>query len=173
MTVVEFLSQLLSTQAQVLKRLEAFFGQEPLLQLLESAHEALDEEREKHPPKPWNFSKNWFIPAPLQLVKTAPYIELEGAVRDQDLPEFLEFYLWAYPYYRTLIESSLDLKMTMHPNYPVKETLCREAIEQARIWLNRLPVHPTLAAQVQTLGMTPWLRFQNEILRSNLSPSER
>ncbi len=165
MTLVEFLILLLSTHSQVLQRLAAFFGEEELLELLERASDVLETTQPTTAEAPFPYEKSWFIPAPLQLAKTSPYLELEGTVREFNLPSVLEFHLWTYPFYRTLIESPLDLKMTFHPDQPGGQIVVRDAMTQAKTWINQLPVHPVLAEQVRTLGMAPWLRFQNEVLK--------
>ncbi len=165
MTVVEFLILLLTAQTHVLQRLAAFFGEDELLELLERANEAQETQAETNPKATFSPEKSWFIAAPLHLTKTSPYAELEGTVRELNLPAVLEFHLWAYPFYRTIIESPLDLKMTFHSQRPGGEALVREALNQAKIWIHHLPVHPALAEQVRTLGMTPWLRFQNDVMK--------
>ncbi len=165
MTVVEFMILVLTTQTHVLQRLAAFFGEEQLLEILESVDDFPAPKESTRTQSLFSLQKNWFIPAPLQVTKTSPYTELEGSVRELNLPATLEFHLWAYPFYRTLIESSLDLKMTFNPKKQGGEALVKEALYQAKTWIHALPIHPAHAAQVQTLGMTPWVRFQSEVLK--------
>jgi hypothetical protein len=165
MTVAELLTQLLITHAHVLQRLAAYFGEEELFELLEKASEIREEQQGKNPKSPFKFQKDWFIPAPLKIARTSPYAELDGTVREMNLPAVLEFHLWAYPFYREWIESSVDLRATINPTSQGGSLTVQEALAQAKSWLSSLPVHPIHAERVITLGMTPWIRFQSEIMK--------
>src|SRR4051812_5012272 len=109
MTVVEFLAHLLQTHANTLQRLAAFFGEEELFEILELGGEAYDENPSLHSSPNFKIDPNWLIDQPLRTIKTPVYLELEGIVRELNLAAVLEFHLWAYPFYRQLIESSLEL----------------------------------------------------------------
>jgi hypothetical protein len=165
MTVLEFLILILKTHAESLQRLAAFYGEDPLLDLLEKAGEIEENNEQRGPTSLFILKKQWFLPAPLALIKTSPYTELEGTVHEMNLPEFLEFHLWAYPYYRTLIESPVDIKMKINPAEAGSEMLVKEAVFQAKRWLGQLPIQPYHLQQVETLALVPWFRFQNEALR--------
>lgn len=159
MKLVQFLIHLLTTQAETLQRLAAFFGEEELLQMLEAAGESelLDE---TSPP----LISNWFIP-PKGTDSTSVYSQLEYCVRDTQLPAVLQFHLWAYPFYRSFIESALDLKSTIKDTDGNPESLVNEAVSQAQIWIKCLPIHPELSTQAERIALVPWLRFRSEVLK--------
>src|SRR4051812_15086962 len=129
MKLVDFLIHLLATQAKTLHRLAAFFGEEELLQMLETAGDIEDEDT-----PPTRIDPKWFDQPKTRDTPSA-YAQLEGSVRDFGLPAVLEFHLWAYPFYRSIIESPLDLKSTIQPDYNAAESLINEAVAQARIWI--------------------------------------
>ncbi len=165
MTLAEFLVQILKTHAQTLQRLAAYFGEEALLEILERAGDIEESAGTPPPQSTFRLQKAWFAPAPLAAAKTSPYAELEGSVREFKLPEVLEFHLWAYPFYRTLIESPLDLKMTIKPGQGGGEALVQEAVTQSKAWVGRMPIRPALLKPVETLAMVPWLRFRAEMFK--------
>src|ERR1700746_1899856 len=105
MRLIDFLVLMLEAQAETLKRLAAFFGEERFLEMLENS-----EEDEPTIPK-LDGKLIPFEPIGTRLPAGArsPYVELEGAVPEFHLPEVLQFHLWAYPHYRAFIESDFDL----------------------------------------------------------------
>jgi hypothetical protein len=160
MKLIDFLIHLLATQAKTLQRLAAFFGEEELLQMLESAG---DEESEDA--LPILIDPKWFD-QPKTTDSPSAYAQLEGSVREFKLPAVLEFHLWAYPFYRSIIESSLNLKSVIRgDDGSAGEKLVNEAIAQATIWIKKLPIHPEVSIQAERAALVPWLRFRSEVLK--------
>ncbi len=160
MKLVDFLILLLETQAQTLQRLAAFFGEEELLHMLESAGE-----KEEKGESSISIEMSWIEPSRATESSSA-YTQLESSVRDINLPAVLEFHLWAYPFYRSIIESSLDLRSTLRRSEDhAVERLLNECILQAKLWIKNLPIHPDQSAQAERIAMIPWLRFRTEVLK--------
>jgi hypothetical protein len=157
--LIDFLISLLQTHAQTLKRLAALLGEEDFLDLLETAGE-------NEPTSEFQFhlNSNWFE-APTSKTHRQAYGELEGAVRDLNLPAVLEFHLWAYPFYRSFIESSINLRSRIKTQDSAGETLVLTAVENARFWVRQLPIPPEFSRQVEQAALTPWVRFRSETLR--------
>jgi hypothetical protein len=169
MRLVEFLTYLLEAQAETLKRLAAFFGEDVFLEMLENSGDeisvpSLDRKLipfESLPDRPYPGSNS-------------PYIELEGAVREFGLPSVLEFHLWAYPYYRAFIESDLDLNSTLattHGGFGGLATvdsstqMIDEAISQAKEWVKKLHIPPSVSVQAEAAAQLPWIRFRTQVLK--------
>jgi len=153
----EFLIFLLQAQAQTLQRLAAFLGEEELLQLLEEAGDREDLTSSESKTSPSWFKKSTFIDS------THTYTRLESAVSECQLPAVLEFHLWAYPFYRTLIEGSLDL--TDIARAGSTEELVNEALSAARTWVRNLPVSPDISQQMERIAWIPWIRFRADVLK--------
>jgi hypothetical protein len=157
--LVEFLIALLEAQAQTLQRLAALFGEEVLLEMLESAGDLPpDIITLRHDPR--------LFEAPRAQASGLAYQELDGAVRDLRLPAVLEFHLWAYPHYRAFIESPLDLNSRIHgTDENAWISLVEEAMVQATAWLKRLPIPPQFWIQAERAAHLPWLRFRTDVLK--------
>lgn len=201
MRLVEFLVHLLEAHAQTLQRLAALFGEERLLEMLETAGEKADEARwsgsdapppppplenpndDRHPfdstilalkrprvspienEKIGTWPVDWFEVSPSR-VSGSTYAELEGAVQEMNLPEFLEFYLWAYPHYRAFIESPLDLDSRIRgAGSDAGLALVEEAMAQAEQWIRSLPIPPAISQQAERAAQIPWLRFRANVLK--------
>jgi hypothetical protein len=161
---VDFAIQVLQTQAETLKRLAAFFGEDTLFEMLEIAG---DQEtiQDQHS---FEFKTEWFE-APdknLKSSETNAYSELESSVNDLKLPAVLEFHLWAYPFYRSIIEGPVALKSKIPASsQPITDLLVNEALYQAKLWVKQLPIRPEHSAQAERAALTPWLRFRSDVLK--------
>lgn len=161
MRLVEFLISLMTAHAQTLQRLAALFGEEEMLEMLETAGES-EEIIETFEPKALSLLRE----APLGTGPSSPYAELEGAIHDLGLSEVQEFHLWAYPLYRAYIESELDLNTQIKGASPdCGPTMVDEAIAQAEAWVRKLPIPPSLAQQAERAAQVPWLRFRTDVLK--------
>lgn len=158
---MDFLIALLQTHAQTLQRLAALLGEETLLELLESM-EATPEHNDKQCNK-----VEWIESTRSQSISGAsPYVELEHAVHELNLPAMLEFHVWAYPHYRAFIESSLDLSARIRSQgSEAGQALVQEAVLQAQQWVRKLPLPPSLAAQAERAAEIPWIRFRSMVLK--------
>ena len=170
MRLVEFLVYLLQAHGQTLGRLAAFFGEERFIEMLEEAGEELGE-GQSGAMSPSKFAHasgaevRWLDPSHSGTNANA-YTELEGAIRDMNLPSVLEFHLWAYPHYREFIESSLELNARIKgPGYESGAALVDEACQYAEAWVKRLHIPPTIAPQAERAAQIPWLRFRAEVLK--------
>jgi hypothetical protein len=164
MRLVEFLILLLEAHAQSLQRLAALFGEEVLLHLLE---ESGDEISAKLPPP--RFDPKWFE-VPAMMGFSSPYAELESAVHGAGLPAMLEFHLWAYPHYRSFIESEIPLDARipgpqLSAGSDIGIRLVDEAVEQSEAWLKNLPIAPEFALQALQASHVAWLRFRTLALK--------
>lgn len=160
---VEFLTLVLEAQAETLNRLAAYFGEEELLEVLEnieveSANETLPliESLQLEQPK---------LPESSQ-----PYQELEGCVQEFHLSPVLEFHLWAYPFYRILIESPHELNQRIPTYQPFQKNdlgtlLVDEAMNQAERWIKSLPFPSPYHQQAEKIAWNPWIRFRATALK--------
>ena len=168
MRIADFLILILQSHAQTLQRLAALFGEDEFTEMLENAEE----------PSTPGFDPEEFSDGSLRLIRPqagdagAAYQQLEGCVRELSLPEVLEFHLWAYPFYRAFIESSLDLNVRIPSAGVPRElggetgsALVMEAIRQHHEWLKRLAIPERVRARAQAAAETPWLRFRSEALK--------
>ena len=163
MTLSAFLSQILETHAITLQHLAAFFGEEALFELLEQSAEAHSEDPDLNPE--FHLDLNWFyLPKPSL---SQGYAEIEGSVLELKLPEVLEFHLWAYPFYRKFVESSLNLKSNITRDSGAIEALVEEAVYEAQVWIKRLPLPSQLSQHAQRIAHTPWIRFRSDILKKS------
>jgi hypothetical protein len=170
---IDFLILILQTHAQSLARLAALFGEDSLTEFLES---------QEDPPHPQNLSAldaaeerfrrfcerhgelaDWTInSSPVG----NPYSELETCLQDLKLSPVLEFYVWAYPFYRTLVESPIELSARIQgQSNPAGAELVETALEEAKIWMRSLPVPPQLSLQAESAAQVPWLKFRSETLK--------
>lgn len=169
MRLVEFLVQILEAHAETLKRLAALFGEENLIQLLEMAGDedeggGKNDEALPRRHQPAHLSV-FEAPSPFSS-SNAPYAELEGAVREMNLPSVLEFHLWAYPHYRAFIESDVDLNARIPgPGGEAGAVLVDEAVAQAEAWVRSLPMNPAVLDQASRAAHVPWLKFRSSVLK--------
>jgi hypothetical protein len=160
MRLVDFLIELLHAQAKTLQRLAFLFGEDWLLEMLEEAGENMIEEG--HPLK---IEFDWFEKSDISDPSSA-YLQLEGAVAEHSLSAALQFHLWAYPYYRLLIESSFHLKSKIRILHDAKSfELVDEAIKQSKKWISGLPIPADLVPQAEKIAEIPWVRFRANILK--------
>jgi hypothetical protein len=160
MTWAEFIINILRAHAQTLHRLAAFFGEAELLEILETLGESTEDSELS-----FKIKEEW-LTTPAGPETPFAYLELEGAVHDMHLSSVLEFHLWAYPFYRAIIESSVNLKSKIpdQPGSRVLETLVEEAIVQAQTWIEKLPIPHVLANQTRSIAQVPWVRFRTTVL---------
>ena len=171
MRLIDFLVLLLEAHADTLKRLAAFFGEEELLEMLESSESP---ESGDEPGPELDLGQIPFETTGSRLPTGArsPYAELGGAVRELGLPATLEFHLWAYPYYRAFIESDLDLGSTCEGSEALAG-LIEQSITEAQKWVRKLPIPPSVAIAAETAAQLPWIRFRTSALKKlGLRPME-
>lgn len=169
MRLVEFLIYMLEAQAETLKRLSALLGEETLMEILEAAGEAAGETADGTAESVAPTVSEKVIAlfeSPGAAFGGSAYQELEGAVQELNLPEVLQFHLWAYPHYRAFIESPLELDSRIPgPGAEAGAALVEEAVQQAQAWVHGLHLPPQISQQVERAAYVPWLRFRTEVLK--------
>jgi hypothetical protein len=164
MRLVDFLVLLLETQAETLRRLAAFFGEEEFFEILEASGDEEEPTPSDRAGKPQILDLQ--LEKPLQGSSENVYQALEGAVQELNLPAILEFHLWAYPHYRAFIESPLDLNSRIPgPGGNTGTVLVEEAVEQAQAWIRKLHIPSHLGPQAERAAFVPWLRFRATALK--------
>lgn len=160
MRLAEFLVSILQAHAQTLQRLAALFGEEELIEIIENAGDLFPSELKPE----WVESLD--PPASGAPSASSAYSELEGSVQELNLSPILEFYLWAYPTYRSFIESELDLNARIRGSgTPIGVDMVDTAVEQAEHWIRHLRL-PAAQSQLATRAAhVPWLRFRTEVLK--------
>ena len=166
MRLVDFLIHILESHAQTLQRLAALFSEDIFFEMLE--HSAEDDDKSAAPAPPGKGLRLWADGSHVRGVgaQASAYSELEAAVKSWKLSPPLEFHLWAYPHYRTFIQSSLDLNSHIQePDEKNADALIEEAVAAARAWARKLPVPPEYGQQMETAAQVPWLRFRTTVLK--------
>ncbi len=164
MRLFEFLTLLLQATGQILQDLATLFGENVLVQLLE--------DNPKHPGEAkmrFQLDPQWFDPAPettLNKNDGSAYLVIEEAVKKIGLSSILEFHLWSYPFYRILIESSIDLRSEIKNGNPIiGKLLIQEALEQSEKWIYPICQAAEFTQQVEPILMAAGLRFRSEVLK--------
>jgi len=164
MPFVDFIGEFLSAHAHALQRLAALMSEGVLIKLLE----------EEHTMPPSNAVLEhcltiWENPA--QDIVTgdgeSPYLSLNEWIATYKLPAFLEFHVWSYPPYRTIIEGALTLdahsKKDISPR--AYEKLFDLSRAEAQAWVKAQKLdEPLLSAAIQTVDFA-WLRFRTQMLK--------
>lgn len=174
MRLSEFLAEILTTHGQVLLRLAAMLGEEELLELIEKAEELHPTPAPHEGEEPGSQWEKWLRERLTHSPGDTPshaMAEIQGAVSDLNLPEVLEFYVWAYPPYRAYVETGIDLSLriprqgaTGAPSESGLQ-LTEDAVERAKHWFRRLPIASTMAPAAERVVEVPWLRFRSEVLK--------
>ncbi len=160
MKLFEFLTHVLSAHAHTLQRLAAFFGEEEFLEILELAGDSPANELSS-----FHLDPDWFTSSKA-VDQSSAYQNLEGTVNDFKLSAVLEFHLWTYPFYRSIIESSINLNSDIRLSKDhVDEGIIQQAVTEAKNWVKSLPLSPDLSRQAEQIAITPWVRFRSEVLK--------
>jgi hypothetical protein len=169
--LAEFLAQILATHGEVLLRLAALIGEEELLELLEKAEELHPADDTLDEFERWDaWLKERLVTSPGESAPQA-MAEIQSTVSSLDLPEVLEFYVWAYPGYRAYVETSAGLAMRIPRQGPTGAPsesglqLTEDAVSRAKAWFRRLPLPPQIVATAERAAEVPWLRFRSEVLK--------
>ncbi|MCC7440407.1 MAG: hypothetical protein IT285_02170 [Bdellovibrionales bacterium] len=172
MRLVDFLVLVLQAHGRLLVDLKEIFGADLLLRILANY-------------KPTELalqgSKLWelFPLKPRSSHSPFPFETLEKPVKEMRLNEDLEFFVWAYPYYRTFVESNVDLNETLpFQDQQVVLALAEEATSMARAWAEAVPLPPEaeseLRSRAQEASRQHWVRFRSELFKRNgQSPFQR
>lgn len=162
---IDLILAVLKSHGESLRELSHVLGEEETAAILELAGDAMPESPMRDlirelPLKPAPST----APAD-RLLKSTPYLQIETAVREMRLPATLEFYVWTYPHYRALIESSVDLdaKFSSVPDR-AQVNLIEEFVRQARAWVRILPMPPTEALKAEKAVESCWIRFRANVL---------
>ena len=184
MRLVDFLILLLTAQAQTLQRLAALFGEDILLQMLENTEEPESEGPEgKIEGESARAKLNTVFTEAFEIsgspakstsrgthFQRSPYgnayAELEGSIKEIPLPAVLEFHLWAYPFYRSFIESGLELESRFkNTSVEASTRFADECIAQADFWIKKLPIAQEFSTQAEHAARIPWLKFRTQVLK--------
>lgn len=169
MKLADLLAQILESHGEGLKRLAAYFGEEAFMELIESG----TPEEPAHQAKLTAIAKKTQGVERIQTLEMDQgYREIQSRVRDLGLPEFLEFYLWAFPPYRALIENSVELGASLpRENQALSRELVDGVIHGAEFWIRSLPIPTASFAAAERAYQVPWIRFRDVALRKlGISP---
>ncbi len=161
--LVDFLIGVLRTHADSLNRLAALFGEDLLFDMLENAPE---DQPSAQTLAEWEKLFALFGPIPTSGPigdPDAAYRRLESEVRDQRMAEFLEFHVWAFPFYRAFAESALDLRAPVL-NAEAAARLTDAAVGAAREWRANLPIAEEFRARAESAASLPWIRYRTELM---------
>ena len=152
MRLVDFVIMMLEAHAWTLQRLAGVLGEERLIELLEIAGDSPGVDW--RPPLP-SLVLSGFKPA---FEHPSPLAEIELAVSHMNLTPVIEFFLWSYPPYRTIIESPLELGAMIECKGFATAT--NEVLASAQKWLELVGLPPDAAPEAQEQALTPWIRFR-------------
>lgn len=160
---VDFLVLVLGAHGAVLQKLSESMGEDVLVEIFENI-ETFSEPESKSLQS--GFWENGSGQTPQALLRGEnPYEWIEINVRKFSLPPRLEFYLWSYPYYRTLIESSCPLYFPLASHPDVSKDLINEALAAYELWIKDLCLPEKVEILVSRLGAPVWKEFETLILR--------
>lgn len=174
MSLSSLLILLLEAHGEGLKRLAAFFGEEAFMEIVETAED--DATSAAEPASHARLSAIARQSERVERIQTLEtdqgYREIQASVRELGLPEFLEFYLWAFPPYRALVENAVELGAHLpSENKELSRELVEGVIQGANFWLRSLPIPAASAAAAERAYQVPWLRFRGAALKGmGLSP---
>lgn len=161
MRLVDFLILMLKAHAETLKGLSDLLGEDVVFAILERT----SEEDDTIPPLPQKHTLRVRTEATAVRSGSA-YMELQDAVHHFHLPGTLEFHIWAYPHYRTFIESPFDLDSVLEPVGQSGEfPLAEEAITQAKKWISKIPGPAAFQTRIQQVSDQAWLRFRTQVFQ--------
>jgi hypothetical protein len=160
MKLERYLIFVLVAHSHTLHRLAAYFGEEDFLEILESIGEI------PITPSPEPLHREWFS-NPTTQDQSSAFFRLQGAVQELKLGPVLEFHLWAYPYYRFIIESSISLNSEICLTGHALEKMVESAMQEAEKWIQFLPIPPRYGKNAERIALIPWLRFRSEVLKSS------
>ena len=161
--LVDFLIAVLRTHGETLNRLAALFGEEIVLDMLENAPEGGPSEEQQ---RSWEKLLTLFAPLPTNgpvWDADAAYRRLESEVHSQKMAEFLEFHVWAYPFYRVFAESALDLRAPVLHSEAAAQ-LTEAAVLAAKEWRAKLPIADEYRTRAESAASLPWIRFRTELM---------
>lgn len=164
MRLVDLLIYLLEAQGQTLQRLAAFFGEEALLEILEQAGDASPEMETNE----GDISLQILFPEgqSAHSSQSSAYAALESAVHELKLPAVFEFHLWAFPPYRQIIESPVDLQAILSPGASEQAVrLLDQVIRKSENWIKKLNIPPSVAPQAERAAQVPWIRFRSQVMK--------
>lgn len=160
MNFSEFIIEFLQAHSETLILLDDQYGTEILLKILDSAAETYETK-----PCTFKIDPNWFE-QPKKRQANSALLEIKQAVQSFKLPVTLEFHVWAYPFYRELIESPIDLESQFCNSASSGiEILIEESLNQAKEWTNRFPISSAIKKQTESLALGPWLKFRSRVLK--------
>lgn len=159
---VDFLVQVLKTQGRTLQRLSVLYGEDTLIEWMEAAGDEM-----ATPDLTFQIESSWLLPAQPTQSTFSPLEALEQAARETELSAVLEFYLWTYPYYRTLVESPIDLRaeIQLKKNPEFIGHIVDEAVTQAKLWLEQLRLPVRIRDQAEKASLVLWVRFRSDALK--------
>ncbi len=163
MNLLHFTTLTLQTQSKILRLLSETFGSASFLKVLEQTEFFL-EQTPVLGLHPSDFEST--APHPYDL---PPFQMIHDTLKSLQISYDLEFYLLSYPFYRALIESSIDLNSKIP-----KETalhLTQAALKSAEIWNERLCISENSRLKLAPILKAFWLKFRTDVLKFyNLGP---
>lgn len=169
MRVCDFLAMVLQTQGEVLKELllslpEWELSQDDFMEALERAHET-PEIPVASPMQPTHSGLAVQAGKRKSPPKGQAYQVIAHTVTALKLPEWLEFYVWSYPFYRNLIESDIDIQAPMSHAVADPATTVEAARSAGERWVLGLGLPPERSKIIEDLAQESWLRFRAQALR--------
>jgi hypothetical protein len=158
-TVSDLLALLLQTQAETLMRLGALFGEDTLLDMLENS----DEPREDSPERAKPLLSQWTEPSAIRGVPDsgAAYARISNAVSGRGIPEFFEFHVFAWPYYRVWVEGEIDFNRVIRVD--AAPVIAEAALAASRAFVDRLPMPDEYRPRARAAAEVPWVKFAGDV----------
>ncbi|MCM0606614.1 MAG: hypothetical protein KA715_11035 [Xanthomonadaceae bacterium] len=161
MLLADFLGEFLGAHAEALGRLSSLMSDDIVVQLMEDERtHTPSTELKQLVDQVWN-------PKNTILVSESPYMTIEQWVRQHRIGKQLEFYVWAYPAYRMIIESALTPESNSLLKHDDKKwdelfAACRnEGIEWIKSQKLDEPLH---TASLKSVDLS-WVKFRANMLK--------
>lgn len=153
MKLVEYLSLVLQKHGAVLLELKNRYSESILVEILER------QQKVDYQP---------FVPelasSEVAAYESFPYEILEQTVKNIKLPAGLEFYIWAYPYYREFIESPLKLDQTLFTQDTILvQKLSKDAILFSEAWALSIPAKEPFKSEITRVVTHHWKGFEKDV----------
>lgn len=161
MVFVEFLGEFLSAHAHALQRLAALMTEDIVIQLLED-----ERPHTANPELAKICAQIWKNPS-VGSNPESSHVRLDQWIKSHKLPAFLEFHVWSYPGYRSIIEGPLTPEALPIPGIDMKlyDQLLEACRKEAEQWMADQKLDEPLQAAAKKAVDFAWVRFRTEFLK--------
>lgn len=161
MLLADFLGEFLGAHAEALGRLADLMSEDIVIQLME------DERPHTPSPELKQIVDQIWDPKNTIQVTESPYMTIEQWVRQHRIPKQVEFYVWAYPAYRMIIESSLtpESNSVLKPDDKRYDALFAACRNEGLAWIRSQKLDEPLHTAAEKSVDLAWVKFRANMLK--------